>query len=627
MPGKVIAKEWPLGLYQWSIILFSCVFVLPKQFQAVPGTDSASSGFIGINEAIGQSLLFGKDFLSHYGPLGFLTSRYTYSTGYFPLIFLDIFTIGVLIYCMLHIWKINPIRTHYLIVPFVILLMTFHRDIAFLFFIFFLFLVFHAIRTGNKFSWLISMIISWTVFYMQIHPGFLIFCLFQIAVWWNVWLNTRNIRQSLIFSLFHIAGLIVLAVPLHTHLWLYLLGGYQFLIDYPDALTGNLYGEDYQKYIPFIVFTAFILVGFIFWFSLKNIFRILNSKLNILFWFLMMVSLFVLYKQTFIQLSPWSVPYFFFYGIAVIAITLLFTDNEFITKDLSKTLMAFLCLSIAGSTALGVSLNPVTLPYQELVFESPVIRQNQLKLAHDQMAIDSLTVQKLKNKTVDVYPADLAYAYYNHLNYLPRPVAQSFLAYNTYLSTLNYNKYISESAPACLIFTAADSDRQCISPGSDALTMLGIIQGYQPDTITISRDTLLILKRRPHLLDIELGTPKLTSIQNNKEKGVSASGKLAWLKANIHYSLQGYLLSWFFQPPEIWIEMTFDNGRKKQFKINKPALKQGILLKQVQTSGQALDLFNTPARSPHTITHIKFNIQEQYFKKDIELITQDISFL
>ncbi|MDZ7933962.1 MAG: hypothetical protein U5M51_03110 [Emticicia sp.] len=50
------------------------------------------------------------------------------------------------------------------------------------------------------------------------------------------------------------------------------------------------------------------------------------------------------------------------------------------------------------------------------------------------------------NKTVDLVPNETSEIYLNNLNYNPRPIIQSYQAYNAYLDKKNQEKYLSATA-------------------------------------------------------------------------------------------------------------------------------------------------------------------------------------
>ena len=98
--------------------------------------------------------------------------------------------------------------------------------------------------------------------------------------------------------------------------------------------------------------------------------------------------------------------------------------------------------------------------------------------------------EEIKNiigkRTVDVYPWDLAYIYANALNFRPKPVLQSYVAYTPWLDTQDANFYRSAQAPDYLLWTRVHwggetgsiDGRYLLNDEPQAL--LSIMQNYTP---------------------------------------------------------------------------------------------------------------------------------------------------
>ncbi len=69
-------------------------------------------------------------------------------------------------------------------------------------------------------------------------------------------------------------------------------------------------------------------------------------------------------------------------------------------------------------------------------------------------------LQKIGNNSVDVFPWNIQLLLENKLNYLPRPVIQSYTAYTPYLEDLNFNHYNSIKGPEFVLFDYASIDER-----------------------------------------------------------------------------------------------------------------------------------------------------------------------
>src|SRR5207302_10303487 len=80
--------------------------------------------------------------------------------------------------------------------------------------------------------------------------------------------------------------------------------------------------------------------------------------------------------------------------------------------------------------------------------------------------------------TVDVFGQEQFYAVFNGLNYHPRPVFQSYMAYNRTLARLNEDFYLSTLAPEFVLFELNPIDRK-FPPLEDSQVLLHLLINYQ----------------------------------------------------------------------------------------------------------------------------------------------------
>ena len=110
--------------------------------------------------------------------------------------------------------------------------------------------------------------------------------------------------------------------------------------------------------------------------------------------------------------------------------------------------------------------------------------------------------------TVDVFGQEQFYAVFNDLNYHPRPVFQSYMAYNRTLMRLNEEFYLSPSAPEFVLFELHPIDRK-FPPAEDALVLLHLLMNYQFDD---SEGPFLLLRARSR------NAPQLTFLREGETK-------------------------------------------------------------------------------------------------------------
>ena len=110
--------------------------------------------------------------------------------------------------------------------------------------------------------------------------------------------------------------------------------------------------------------------------------------------------------------------------------------------------------------------------------------------------------------TVDVFGQEQFYAVFNGLNYHPRPVFQSYMAYNRTLARLNEDFYLSTLAPEFVLFELNPIDRK-FPPLEDSQVLLHLLINYQ---LAESEGPFLLLRSNATI------SPELTLLREGMAK-------------------------------------------------------------------------------------------------------------
>ena len=146
--------------------------------------------------------------------------------------------------------------------------------------------------------------------------------------------------------------------------------------------------------------------------------------------------------------------------------------------------------------------------------------------------------------SVDVFGFHQAHALLNGLNYRPRPVFQSYVAYNSQLARLNEEFYRSEAAPEYVLFELASIEHR-FPALDDSLALRTLLASY---TAVTGEREFLLLKRRISAV------PRLKLIQ---EGGVRSGERLdfgrfpeqnLWLEMEVKPTWWGRVLKLFYRP-------------------------------------------------------------------------------
>jgi hypothetical protein len=180
-------------------------------------------------------------------------------------------------------------------------------------------------------------------------------------------------------------------------------------------------------------------------------------------------------------------------------------------------------------------------------------KQQMIELQKAQLAgIGLPKVREIVGRSVvDVFGLDQSYAVFNDLNYLPRPVFQSYMAYNTALARMNEQFYFSKKAPEYVLFRLTPVDRR-YAPLEDAAVLRDLLINYEP--IEAENQFLLLKVKNSG----EQSMPKLTVL---REGTVPASEPILlsdvdlWMQITVKPTLLGRVRQFFYKPTVVRLAM------------------------------------------------------------------------
>lgn len=609
------------------LILFTVLLFLPKALVENPSGGIDPSWKISINMAIHQGLTFGKDWVFTYGPLGFLSTRLPTFIGITPLLLYDLFTAGVLIYVLRITFKALNNTVLWLVVPYFIMMSTHNSETTFQLFTFFIFLIFHHYRTKNLISLALATGISVLIFFIKLNLGIVT----SVILYCHLLLAVLSDKKSWIklapFLGVHVLSTAFLGQLLHVDIFNYVKGALSIINNYNDAMFSVDFINLTARYAYFNMAIASVVIITLAVFFIYSLPTILKSHSDIFVLLVMLFAWYLGFKQGFTRFGFAGMSYPFFYGALFVGIAYLFIDNIVLKKRLGDVFMVFLFVSPFVSTGLGFSFNKITIPYQDVLFTNLPFQQK----VNDQKNrveyhIDSKIASSFKGKTVDVVPFEISYTYFNDLRYNPRPAIQSYQAYNNYLTSLNYDKYLSPTAPDFVLYsTMGPTDSQRYTFWGDSKTTLAMLQNYDYDTTTISKDTLQIVRKRPASLQIVKSREKDLAFSLGEEVEVSQQHKLTWIEVKVNYSLWGKIMRVLVQPPVLRVKVTYEDGSTEVFKAIISEIEAGIFLKKLQSNTEAEHFFRTRGENK-SITKLQFLQNKAGFQENITAHVYDVSF-
>src|SRR5262249_51796462 len=135
--------------------------------------------------------------------------------------------------------------------------------------------------------------------------------------------------------------------------------------------------------------------------------------------------------------------------------------------------------------------------------------------------------------SVDVFGCNQSYAIFNNLNFRPRPVFQSYVAYSEALMNLNEQFYFSPRAPEYVLFALSPIDER-FPPLEDGRLFRDLFINFQPVDV---EGPFLLLKTKqsvaPTLTLLREGTLGIGDVIGLKEYGKANLWLEIELKPNI----------------------------------------------------------------------------------------------
>ena len=151
------------------------------------------------------------------------------------------------------------------------------------------------------------------------------------------------------------------------------------------------------------------------------------------------------------------------------------------------------------------------------------------------------------NSTVDCFGFKQVYLLFNDLNYLPRPVFQSFVACNDQLMSLNEGFYLSKAAPQFVLFSLDPVDRK-FPPLEDARVLRTLLFNYEPAAV---EKEFLLLKRKasdaPQLTLLQVGTVKPGELMDLRPFG----DRDLWMEIKVEPTWAGKVRQLLYRAPTV----------------------------------------------------------------------------
>jgi len=166
----------------------------------------------------------------------------------------------------------------------------------------------------------------------------------------------------------------------------------------------------------------------------------------------------------------------------------------------------------------------------------------------------------------------------NDLNYAPRPVFQSHVAYTAKLARLNESYFLGPSAPDFVLLRLDASDNR-VPMSEDGLALLGLLRRYRP---VLFEKGFLLLQRDPLATAAAIVPPPSTTHADlGAPVAVAATAAPAVAFIDVELNPFGRLYTLFFPEPALGITIETDAGESLHYKLIRLTASSGFLMNPV----------------------------------------------
>jgi hypothetical protein len=586
-----------------NLMLLAVLFYLIPPFRyAKPTMGIDPSWIIALNYAFHENFIFGKDFIFTYGPLGTLIYPIPIYTSKFLVVLFYLFFVTNAVYFLYYLFKSIEKKSELVLVSATLFLFGdfISRDPVCLYF-FFTFHVFHFLKHKNLFSLIIASVCSILLFYAKANVGLIVPVLFLFLIIYNfIFKNLDRITNG-IFLVGHFTILYLLSFLLNTDFISYIGSSFPVINSYQDAMTLAPRASELLA-AEFIFLMVFIVI-------FRSFKSILRSYHDLFLLFNLLLLGFILFKNGFVRGDIHEI-HFFGGAPFIIMLAYLFIEIKKLRTALFTCIVLTTIISVAYCRWFdNFRLNNLhNIKYNLKTYISSSSDNTLIFKNKTYKRLPERVIKEIGNKTVDVLGSEISYIYYNNLRYNPRPIIQSFEAYDEKLININYNKYTSSSAPDFVLYHFGSIDDRH-GFWDEPKIYLALLGNYTIiDTVHGSNnlDSLILFKKNPTSKIISEKAVMDTVIHFNSRFKIPSSDKILYLKLDYNYTFSGKVKKLIYQPSLAYMNLMYENTGSTYCRLVLPVMRSGVPInKKISNFNEAYAFFTSEGKNNENSTYFQ----------------------
>lgn len=570
------------------------------------------SWMLSLSNAWEQHKIWGEEIVFTYGPLSFLSTRVVINGSAWPLIVFDSYFAASFLYILYKI-VLNPFSWRR--ATLILATCFFYKQAMLMFLVFTLQLIailyLHFYRKERNWILFVQAIILTTlIFYIKFNMAFISIFIFMLYLLYLIklkelpWLHAFAVFVALL-------GAIVLAsFVLPIDLLKYIRTGIEVIVSYSDAVY--IYPKTFlEKGLAGIILSVFF-VGIVFilretkYHSSEH--RIISGVFILL--------LFVIFKQSYVRADLDHLKDFFYCAPPCILVFIYVSKSK-----LEFIQFPILLLWIVG-ISLTISFKDYFYPFKKIVafpvyayshFDRPDYYEHASK-----RVLPEHIKKTIVNASVDIIPWEISLPILNKLNYHPRPVIQSYQAYNETLDKLNEAVYDWEDAPEYVMYNTNSID-QHYNFFDDTHLKKALYSHYDiTDTFMCNKEEIVLFRKIS--MRKQLNFVKIASEERalHDTIHIPSSNYPLMVKIKIKYSWFGEFQKVLLRTPYSEIEMHMNDSSSTTFQAATSILQGGVFVDHyIETRNEALQFFNNQPIEKNKIKSIQLHVGNQVCWSDM----------
>lgn len=612
-------KELTLFIYG---LFLAFIFILSPRLQFLRyGLLDPSFNFA-VDFAALAKLSFGTQFISTYGPLGFLVSNYLPQylniVNLWLVFYILMLSVGVYLFCLKYNIKKRFLATS--VITFIFSITTFSYN-EWNYLIVFLLYCFVYLKLKNRFSYLVLTLLSIVSGIFMLIKFTLATGSFGALILLIIFSDKSKKDKIKSLTIFLILSLGTLAL-MGRHFGINNYYNYiKSAITISSGFSQSMSSLNHQT----ILATFFVAISLI----LIMIWLFVINKINTLKFLFLLPSIYLIWKYTVVRQDLHLLVIFQF--AASLAIIIYYSARKSMKSINIKFMLAILISSSIAIYANNIGFygidgfaQTVASPIINIVELKPISFfetqqeisnwQNQSAVGLKGAAIPKSWIDKIGNNSVDIYPWETVLVGANNLKWDPRPSPFSFETYEPQLDNLNASFYNSNKSPEFIIWhnTGVNSIDERYILWDEPKTIRSILINYK---LVKYNNNFMLFKKRLNKLNITFGYQNFGTINaiNKYIKITPTNDQLMVTYFKIHISNLESVRTILYKQEEYYMNIKYENNSYRTYRLVVQNTDQGIFLNVMPSNWSSLIKFFTMSGKPQpNEIAVKFKIYNTY---------------